>query len=136
MPVVVTAADGPLGRAVVTALRARGVEVRAVVPAPEGRAALAGLGARTAVCDLDDGVRLGAVLGGAHTLVHLDRPASTADLVLDAAEGTSLRRVVAVARGPVPAYGPLELVVVPGDLGEADAGVVAAVVAADARRSP
>jgi hypothetical protein len=82
--------------------------------------------------------RLGAVLEGAHTVVHLDRPAETADLLVDAADGTSVRRVVAVAADvlePPPAYGALEVVVVPADpAGEpADPAAVAAVLAADAR---
>jgi uncharacterized protein YbjT (DUF2867 family) len=141
VPVVVTGADTPLGRAVVAALRADGVDVRATVRERSGRA---GLAPPVAVMDLSDPLRFGAVLEGAHTLVHLD-PAPL-DHVLDAAEDTTLRRLVLVG-GAVTAVpgtavpgtgasggGDLQVVHVTGDAAVADRAVVAAVVEADRRR--
>ena len=140
VPVVVTGADTPLGAAVVAALRGAGVEVRATVRA---RSAAAGLPPPVAVMDLSDPLRFGAVLEGAHTLVHLD-PAPL-DHVIEAAEDTSLRRLVLVRPGGVAGaaeepvklvelVGLVELVVVTGSPSSADPAVVTAVVAADRRR--
>ena len=73
MPVVVTGADQPLGLAVVGALLAAGAtEVRATVRDRAAVPGLVGRGVRTAVSDLVDPLRFGAVLEGAHTVIHLD----------------------------------------------------------------
>jgi uncharacterized protein YbjT (DUF2867 family) len=132
VPVVVTGADTPLGAAVVAALRGAGVEVRATV---RTRVAAASLPPPVAVMDLSDPLRFGAVLEGAHTLVHLD-PAPL-DHVVEAAEDTSLRRLVLVRPSGGPAADvdePLEVVLVEGDPLTADPAVVSAVVEADRRR--
>jgi nucleoside-diphosphate-sugar epimerase len=155
VPVVVTGADQPLGAAVVDALLAAGagaagggvggVEVRATV---RDRSAVPGLvrrGVRTAVSDLVDPQRFGAVLEGAHTVIHLDAadpdgrgpgPVGTWDLLLDAAEDTGLRRVVTVCGPgtPVPEAGPYHLVVVRAAGYRPVPALVAALVEADRRR--
>ena len=142
MPVVVTGAGTALGRAVLTALRAAGVpEIRLIVPDPAAAAGLRALGVPTAVSDLSDPLTTGAVLEGAHTVVHLHDPAGTYGWLREAAEGTSVRRVVTVlppgAELPVSDIGPeaWEIVVLIGDVGSVDPDLVAAILAAD-RRAP
>jgi uncharacterized protein YbjT (DUF2867 family) len=66
--IVVTAAGGKTGTAVVRSLRARGRAVRAVVSSPRPRDGLAALGADVVVADLADAESFGAVLGGAEAL--------------------------------------------------------------------
>jgi len=66
--IVVTAAGGQTGTAVVRSLRARGRAVRAVVSSPRARDELAALGADVVVADLADAQRFGPVLGGAEAL--------------------------------------------------------------------
>ena len=139
MPVVVTGADTPLGRAVATALVRAGVEVRATVRDRGHVAGLVALGVRTAVSDLVDPLRLGAVLEGAHTVVHVDGddPLATWDLVLDAAEDTSVRRLVTVAPPdtPPPPPGAYEVVLVRTGSLAPDPALVGAVLDADRRRT-
>ncbi|MYV99515.1 NAD(P)H-binding protein [Streptomyces sp. SID3343] len=103
MPVVVTGAEQPLGRAVVLELAATGGEVRATVRTRAAVGALRAAGIRVAVTDLSDPLRLGAVLEGAHTVLHLDRgpdgrgfPADTWQWLLEAAQDTDLQRIVTV----------------------------------------
>ena len=103
MPVVVTAAETPLGRLVVARLKAEGAEVRAVVDKPAD-----GLGVPTAKADWDDAERLGAVLEGAHTVIHLAGRRRVAAL-LEAAEDSGIVRIVATT----PVEAPYEVVVVP-----------------------
>jgi uncharacterized protein YbjT (DUF2867 family) len=134
MPVVVVGASTALGRAVVRALRADAVEVRATVPR---RVDLAGerLGVPTAVTDFADGRAAGAVLEGAHTVVLLD-PDVPWEWLLDAADGSGVRRIVAVlmkGAPPPPADPAYDVVVVRGDVSRADPEVVAAVIEADRR---
>ena len=111
MPVVVTAAETPLGRLVVERLRADGAEVRAVVERPAG-----GLGVPTSLTDWRDAERLGAVLEGAHTVIHLAGARRVPDL-LAAAQDSGLRRIVLVLR-PGDGVGtvglPYEVVALPG----------------------
>jgi hypothetical protein len=136
VPVVVTAADSPLGRAVVNALLAeRAGEVRATVRDRAAAAELIGLGVRTAVSDLVDPRRFGAVLEGAHTVVHLDRPSETWPLLVEAASDTGLRRVVTVldlGEDLPPAVG-YELVVIRTADRSARPELVAALLDADRR---
>jgi uncharacterized protein YbjT (DUF2867 family) len=134
VPVVVTAAATPLGRAVVRALRADALEVRAVVRSAEDVAAEP-LGVPTAVSDFTDGMRAGAAFAGAHTVVHLDRDLPW-DWLLDAVDDSGVVRLVVVLPDGVPepsAVGP-EVVVVTGDPAYADAAVVAQILVADRRR--
>jgi hypothetical protein len=143
MPVVVTGADGPLGAAVVAGFlveavgRAEPLELRATVRDRLLVPPLVAAGVRTAVSDLVDPARFGAVLEGAHTVVHLDDPAATWDLLLDAAEDTGLRRIVTVLDPacPAPTAPGYELVVLLHPSGRAaDPALIAAVLAADRRR--
>jgi uncharacterized protein YbjT (DUF2867 family) len=66
--IVVTAAGGVTGTAVVRALRARGEVVRAVVSRRTPRPGLAGLGAELAVAELTRPIRWAGVLDGADAL--------------------------------------------------------------------
>src|SRR3954451_13053464 len=66
--IVVTAAGGPTGTAVVRELRARGREVRAVVGRRSPRPELAALGADVVVADLTRPPAWPAVLTGAEAL--------------------------------------------------------------------
>jgi len=137
VPVVVTGADTPLGRAVVDALLAgEAGEVRATVRDRAAVQSLAALGVPAAVTDLEDAMRFGAVLEGAHTVIHLDDPLGTWDLLLDAAEETGLRRIVTVLPGAaaLPDAGGYDLAVVRTDDLRPRAALVRALVSADARR--
>lgn len=108
MPVVVTAAETPLGRLLVGRLRAEGAEVRAVVDR-----FVDDLGVPTALAAWDDAERLGAVLEGAHTVIHLAGERRVPDL-LAAAEDSGVVRVVTVAKGGSALEGtPYDVVVVP-----------------------
>lgn len=136
MPVVVTGAESPLGRLVVARLRADGAEVRAVVGSETDD-----LGVPTANAAWNDAERLGAVLEGAHTVVHLAGERRVPDL-LRAAVDSGLRRVVVVTRAAIAALDgvPYEVVVVPDTRrrwrtppGALEA-LADAVVAADRRR--
>ncbi|HEX2072169.1 MAG TPA: NmrA family NAD(P)-binding protein [Geodermatophilus sp.] len=66
--IVVTAAGGRTGTAVVTALRSRGLAVRAVVGSPRPRPDLAALGAEVAAADLRDAGAVTPLLAGADAL--------------------------------------------------------------------
>lgn len=124
MPVVVTAAETPLGRRVVARLLAEGAEVRALVESPADD-----LGVPTALARWDDAERVGAVLEGAHTVVHLAGAKRVRDL-LDAAEDSGLVRIVST----VPVEAPYEVVVVPVPRWRRDLDALAdALVAADRR---
>ncbi len=125
MPVVVTAAETRLGRLVVERLKAERAEVRAVVDKPADD-----LGAPTARADWGDAERLGAVLEGAHTVIHLAGRKRVADL-LAAAEDSGVVRIVST----VPVEAPYEVVVVEVPRFRADLPAIAeALVAADRRR--
>jgi nucleoside-diphosphate-sugar epimerase len=123
VPVVVTAAETPLGRRVVARLLAERAEVRAVAGKPVD------LGVPTAVDAWSDAERLGAVLEGAHTVIHLAGRRRVADL-LAAAEDSGLVRIVST----VPVEAPYDVVVVPVPRFRRDLdALAAALVAADAR---
>lgn len=68
MPVVVTGADTPVGRALVPLLRERGSEVRATVRDTDAADPLRGLGAKVAADATSDPDTLRAVLDEAHTV--------------------------------------------------------------------
>jgi uncharacterized protein YbjT (DUF2867 family) len=139
VPVVLTGAHTALGQAVLAALRTAGVpEIRVTVPDPAAAAASRALGVPTAVSDLSDPLTTGAVLEGVHTVVHLQNPAQTYGWLREAAEGTSVRRVVTVLpMGAEPPSGtesdPWETVLLTGEVGAADPALVAAILAADRR---
>jgi uncharacterized protein YbjT (DUF2867 family) len=136
MPVVVTGADRPLGRAVTRALAAQGLEVRATVREAPAAVALRALGVPVSVGDLSDPLRFGAVLEGAYTVIHLDDPAGTWEWLLDAAEDTGIRRIVTVLPKDAvrPDPGGYELIVVAGRLDDDSDPLVAALLAADRRQ--
>lgn len=137
VPVVVTGAETALGRAVLDALLAAGDgEVRATTPDRGAALALRASGVPTAVSDLSDPRTTGAVLEGAHTVVHLQETLGTWEWLREAAEDTGVRRVVAVlpAGTDVPAAPEWEVVVVAGDAAHAEPDVVRTVLAADRRR--
>jgi uncharacterized protein YbjT (DUF2867 family) len=71
VPVVVTGASGPVGRALVPRLVAAGSEVRAVVRRQEAAESLRALGAKVAVGDAANPELLPTVLRDAHTLCHV-----------------------------------------------------------------
>jgi uncharacterized protein YbjT (DUF2867 family) len=120
MPVVVTGADQLLGRAVALELAAGVGEVRATVRTRAAIGELRAAGIRVAGSDLSDPLRLGAVLEGAHTVLHLDRgpdgrgsPGDTWEWLLEAAQDTDVRRIVTALpplREPIVAPG-YELIV-------------------------
>ena len=106
MPVVVTGANGGVGRILVPMLTERG-EVRAVVRSRSAAVPLEGGGAKVAVCDLADTPTLRAVMEDAHTVVHLagglDMPdddayeaanAGTVREALEAAVEADIRRFI------------------------------------------
>lgn len=148
MPVVVTGAHLPLGRALVLVLAERGVpDLRAVAADRVGAAPLRAAGVRVAVGDLSDPLRLGAVLEGAHTVVHLDggpegggSPLDTWAWLLEAAEGTGLRRIVTVLPPGVepPHEAVYDVVVVRGEPLEPgktpESTLIQALVTAESRR--
>lgn len=160
MPVVVSGADQPLGRAVVLALLDTAAEVRATVTERAAVSELVGLGVRTAVCDITDPYRFGAVLEDAHTLVHCAWPENTSEQprvddpsepvshqvsaepldtmadVLAAADGSGLRRIVTVSSPDhlIPERVPYELVVVRTIVRAPTPELVGALVDADRRR--
>jgi uncharacterized protein YbjT (DUF2867 family) len=128
VPVVVTAAETPLGRRVVERLKADGAEVRAVVDTM-----VTDLGVPTALATWDDAERLGAVIEGAHTVIHLAGAKRLSDL-LDAAEDSGLVRIVSTAASPLLDGVPYEVVVVPVRRFRPDlAAVTDALVEADRR---
>ncbi len=128
MPVVVTAAETPLGRRVVERLKADGAEVRAVVDTM-----VTDLGVPTALATWDDAERLGAVIEGAHTVIHLAGAKRIQDL-LDAAEDSGLVRIVSTAASPLLDGSGYDVVVVPVRRFRPDlAAVTDALVEADRR---
>jgi uncharacterized protein YbjT (DUF2867 family) len=81
MPVVVTGADTPVGRALIPMLLEGGSEVRAVVQDAGGAEPLRALGAKVAVVAASDDDTLRAILDDAHTVCLL-----SADLFLPSGE--------------------------------------------------
>jgi uncharacterized protein YbjT (DUF2867 family) len=104
LPVVVTGADTRLGRLVVDRLTGHGLDLRATVTDREAVRPLVDRGVKTALSDLYDTERLGAVLEDAHTVVHLHGADTGSGAVLDAvpdvlaaAEDSGVRRIVTMA---------------------------------------
>ena len=135
-----TGADESLGAAVVAALLAEGVpEIRATVAVRTAANALVERGVRTAALDVAtaDAERLGAVVDGAHTVIHVagECPARTLLQVLEAVEETTVRRVVVPAApsqfGASTTATSAEVLVV--DAGLPRDALVAALLAADRR---
>jgi uncharacterized protein YbjT (DUF2867 family) len=106
VPVVVTAAETRLGRLVVARLKAEGAEVRAVV---DKRAD--DLGVPTSKADWGDAERLGAVMEGAHTVIHL-AGRKRVPALLEAVEDTSVFRIVSTVPVDWPLRGSGEFVLV------------------------
>lgn len=97
--IVVTVAGGPTGTAVVSALRARGRAVRAVVGTAGPRPALTALGAHVATADLRDPATVTPLLRDAEALYliwpNVDRAeAGGARALLTAARAAGIGRVV------------------------------------------
>ena len=135
---MVTGADESLGAAVVAALLAEDVpEIRATVAVRAAAPALVERGVRTAALDVAtaDAERLGAVVDGAHTVIHVagEHPARTLAQVLEAVEATSVRRVVVPAVPPEPSTAAASVEVVVVDAGLSREALVAALLAADRR---
>lgn len=106
MPVLVTAADAPLGARTVLRLLREGGEVRAYCTGDGDAMRLRSAGAVVATGDLDDEGRLEAALAEAHTLVHLggdvlsvsaDQLRVDADVAIRAAVNAGVRRIVALS---------------------------------------
>lgn len=72
---LLTGANGRTGRALLTAMAARGVPVRAMVRNPDQAPALAGLGAReVVVADMERPETLAAAMAGADAVLHIGPP--------------------------------------------------------------
>ncbi|MGH2724507.1 MAG: NAD-dependent epimerase/dehydratase family protein [Actinomycetota bacterium] len=71
MPVVVTGANGLVGRTLIPLLARAGGEVRAVIRDRAAAEPLRLAGAKVAVCRLSDTETLGTAMAGAHTVCHL-----------------------------------------------------------------
>lgn len=92
MPVLVTAADRPVGLALTRRLLAEGGEVRAYCGGDGPVGDLRRAGAHVAIGDLDDEGRLDAAMAQAHTVVHAVDPVLAPSLeVLRAAAGATIR---------------------------------------------
>ena len=102
MPVVVTGADTPLGRLVIDRLVGAGLDLRATVETREAVKPLVDRGVKTAVSDLVDTERFGAVVENAHTVIHL-RGVNARDIltgipdVLAALPDSGVERVVTLS---------------------------------------
>lgn len=106
MPVLVTAADGPLGRRIVARLLAEGGEVRAYASGDGDLAGLRAAGVFVALGDGDDEGRLEAAMADVHTVVHAAEQvlAPDADVLLAATEAVAtaasnaaVRRLIALS---------------------------------------
>ncbi|HVF20002.1 MAG TPA: NAD(P)H-binding protein [Mycobacteriales bacterium] len=104
MPVVVTGADTALGELVIDALCGQGLDLRATVEDRTLVADLVARGVKTAVSDLVDAERFGAVLEDAHTVIHLRGSDGGPGAVLDgiddvlaAAPDSGVARIVTIA---------------------------------------
>lgn len=102
MPVVVTGADTPLGALVIDRLVGAGLDLRATVETRAAVAPLVDRGVKTAVSDLVDTERFGAVIENAHTVIHLRGGSADAILrgipdVLAALPDSGVERVVTLS---------------------------------------
>jgi uncharacterized protein YbjT (DUF2867 family) len=102
VPVVVTGADTPLGRLVIDRLTGGGLDLRATVDTRDAVQPLVDRGVKTAVSDLVDTERFGAVVENAHTVIHL-RGISATDVlrgvpdVLAALPESGVERIVTLS---------------------------------------
>jgi uncharacterized protein YbjT (DUF2867 family) len=106
MPVLVTAADAPLGSLVAARLLQEGGEVRGYCTGGGAVAELRGAGAIIATGDLDDEGRLEAAMADVHTVIHLGgglhstdaaAVARDAGVVATAAGQAGIRRLIALS---------------------------------------
>lgn len=104
MPVLVAAADAPLGHRIALRLLAEGGEVRAYASGDGDVASLRAAGAFVAVGDLDDGGLLEAAMAEVHTVVHVADPLLVPDAgsvltatatIAAAAANAGVRRLIA-----------------------------------------
>lgn len=113
MPVVVTGADTQVGRLVIDRLVGSGLDLRATVATSAAVAALVERGVKTAVSDLVDTERFGAVVENAHTVIHLRGGESGAILagipdVLAALPESGVERIVTLAPLTLPGHPSLD----------------------------
>lgn len=106
MPVVVTGADTPLGALVIDRLVGGGLDLRATVETRAAVQPLVDRGVKTAVSDLVDTERFGAVVENAHTVIHLRGGTADAMLrgipdVLAALPESGVERIVTLAPLPI-----------------------------------
>lgn len=98
--ILVTGASGKTGRAVITALAAKGQSVRALIRRPEHAAMLKGLGAAEVhIGSFDDGAALGSAAAGVAAIYHICPNASPHEVdyaraVIAAAKSAGVRRFV------------------------------------------
>jgi NAD(P)H dehydrogenase (quinone) len=98
--ILVTGAAGKTGKAVIKALIARGVSVRAFVRSPSHQAGLRGLGVREVVIgEMDDRQALAQAMNGAETVYHICPNVSPHEIaygkaMIEAATRTGVVRVV------------------------------------------
>jgi uncharacterized protein YbjT (DUF2867 family) len=97
--VLVSAANGRTGRAIVGALLARGAQVRGLVRKPEHIDKLKAMGAEGVVGDLEDAASLVAAAQGCDVLVHVGPPmypreVETTQNMLDAAAAVGAKQFV------------------------------------------
>lgn len=132
MPVLVAAADLPLGRRIAQRLLAEGGEVRAYAAGDGDLAALRGAGAFIAVGDPDDEGRLEAAMADVHTVVHVvdvllapgvESLATALGTLATAAANAQVRRVIVSS---LPGAGPEAGDDLRRALGRAEAALAAA----------
>jgi hypothetical protein len=100
VPVVVTGADEPVGALVLDRLVGQGLDLRATVTARGAVAPLVARGVKTAVSDLVDTERFGAVIEDAHTVIHVRGLLSAVETLPDvvaALPDSGVARVVTLA---------------------------------------
>jgi uncharacterized protein YbjT (DUF2867 family) len=113
LPVVVTGADTPLGALVMDRLIGPGLDLRATVDRRDAVQPLVDRGVKTAVSDLVDTERFGAVLENAHTVIHLRGGGSGQMLsgipdVIAALPDSGVERIVTLAPLTMPMHPSLD----------------------------
>jgi hypothetical protein len=100
VPVVVTGADEVVGALVIDRLAGQGLDLRATVSTRDAVGPLVARGVKTAVSDLRDTERFGAILEGAHTVIHVRELLAAVETLPDvvaALPDSGVSRVVTVA---------------------------------------